>query len=181
MARIHGTECTHFSSAGLTTQTWLTNSKGLSLLNKTDPCDIYYLALGINDSNRLGVDYLGTVADIHSESSQNADTFCGNYGKIISAIKSHAPYAKIVLFTLRENSETRKSYNETIIEIAKHMGIPYIVQDSDPFFTSVFYNNTMKSGHPIAITYSGMAKAYERLLKNCIVRNAGYFSNLFEN
>lgn len=182
MARVHGTECTHFSTGGLTTKTWLTNSNGLSLLNKTDPCDIYYLALGINDSNRLGVDYLGTVADIHSDNSElNADTFCGNYGKIISAIKSHAPYAKIVLFTLRENSEVRKSYNDTIIAIAKHMGIPYIVQDSDPFFTSAFYNDTMKSGHPIAITYSGMAKGYERLLKKCIVSNVQYFSNLFEN
>lgn len=182
MARIHGTECIHFSTGGLTTQTWQTNSKGLSLLNKTEPCDIYYLALGINDSNRLGADYLGTVADIHIDKSElNADTFCGNYGKIISAIKSHAPQAKIVLFTLRENSEVRKSYNDTIIEIAKHIGIPYIIQDSDPFFTSTFYNDTMKSGHPIAITYSGMAKGYERLLKKCIVSNTQYFSNLFED
>ena len=182
MARIHGTECSHFSTGGLTTRSWLTNARGLSRLNATDPCDIYYLALGINDSNRLGLEYLGTTADIHSDNSElNADTFCGNYGKIISAIKSHAPYAKIVLFTIRENNEIRKAYNDTIIAIAKHIGIPYIIQDSDPFFTSSFYNSTMKSGHPIAITYSGMAKGYERLLKKCIVSNAQYFSNLFEN
>lgn len=176
MARANGTECEAFSSGGLTTRSWLTHSKGLNLLNASDPCDIYYLALGINDSNNLGLDYLGTTADI----ANKADTFCGNYGKIINAIKAHAPKAKIVMFTLTENSDVRTAYNNTIMEIANYFGVPYIVQDSDAFFTSSFYTDTKKSGHPIAITYSGMAKAYERLIKKCVVGHSQYFSDLYE-
>lgn len=176
MARKHGTECVNYSGGGLTTRSWLTNSKGLSLLKNTDPCDIYYLTLGINDSNNLGLDYIGSSADI----STKADTFYGNYARIIAEIKAHAPKAKIVLFTIRENSDVREAFNEAIKEIAKLHGVPYIVQDSDEFFLSSFYLDTMDQGHPIAVTYSGMAEAYGRLLRNCVVENVGYFADMYE-
>ena len=64
MARKHGTICTNYSSGGLTTRSWLTDSKGLPLLNASDPDDIYYLVLGINDNYSLGLSYLGSISDI---------------------------------------------------------------------------------------------------------------------
>ena len=182
MAREYGTVCENYSRGGLTTRTWLTASEGLNKLKTTDPCDIYYLALGINDSNNLGVDYIGSSSDVSlSNYSANADTYFGNYSRIISEIKKHAPKAKIVLFTLRENSDVRAAYNEAIKEIAALHGVPYIVQDDDEFFTSSFYNDTMDQGHPIAVTYSGMAKGYARLIADCVVNNVAYFANLYEN
>ena len=183
MARNHGTTCTNYSKGGLSTRTWLTDNKGLSLMQASDPEDIYYIALGINDYYSLGTDYLGSISDITSHSSYTdyPDTFYGNYGKIIEQIQAHAPHCKIVMFTIAGSgtNTVKDAYNTAIVEISSHYGLPYIVQDDDPFFVSDFYNKTKVEGHPIAITYSGMADAFERLLISCIRNNVAYFKNTF--
>lgn len=175
LARKLGTNCVNYSEGGLTTRTWLTASKGLSLLNSTPPQDIYYLVLGINDTLMLGSSYLGSVADIEN----SADTFYGNYGKIINAIKAHAPNAKIMMFTTALNYGSADKFNNAIIEIANHFSIPYGVQLSEEFFNSNFYLQNQVAGHPIAIVYSGMANAFERIIKKNIVNNVAYFKYLY--
>ena len=175
MARKNGTQCINFSEGGLTTRTWLTSSKGLSLLKSTEPLDVYYLALGINDFIALKKSYLGTIADIEKQS----DTFYGNYGKIINAIKAHAPKAKIIMFTTAFDYDDSPKFNNAIIEIANYFKIPYAVQLSDPFFTSDFYLKNQVAGHPIAIVYSGMANAFERLIQKCVIDNINYFKFIY--
>lgn len=180
MARKHGTICTNYSSGGLHTRSWLTANKGLPLLLSSDPEDIYYLALGINDVYSLGIDYLGSITDITSHESYDdyGDTFYGNYGRIIEQILEHAPHAKIVMFTCASTTGNYPAFNNAIIEIAEHYNIPYIVQADDPFFHSTIYTN-MSGSHPTAIGYSGMAVAFERLLNKCIVNNQNYFFDLY--
>ena len=179
LARKTGSSCMNFSSGGQTTRSWLTAKKGLPLLLATEAQDIYYLALGINDANSGGEDYLGTINDIKDDYTQNADTFFGNYGKIISNIQNHAPNAKIVMFTIVPNTEMKATYNEAVVKIAEYFGIPYIVQTDDGFFTSNLYTNGMVQSHPVAVVYSGMANAFERLLKKCVIDNFEYFKNAF--
>lgn len=179
LARKTGASCVNFSAGGLSTKGWLTHSKGLPLMLSTEAQDVYYLALGINDANNYGNNYLGTIADIKADFTQNADSFFGNYGKIISNIKEHAPNAKIVMFTMVATTEMKATYNEAIIEIANHFEIPYIIQSDDDFFNSDFYANGKVQSHPIAVVYSGMANAFERLLKKCILNNFDYFANAF--
>lgn len=175
MARKNGTQCVNFSEGGLTTRTWLKSTKGLSLLNSTEPLDAYYLALGINDFIALKEPYLGTIADIEKQ----ADTFYGNYGKIINAIKSHAPKAKIIMFTTAFDYADSPKFNNAIIEIANYFKIPYVVQLSDPFFTSDFYLKNQHYGHPVAICYSGMANAFDRLICKCVADNQKYFMFMY--
>lgn len=179
LARKTGTKCVNFSAGGLSTRGWLNNSKGLSLLLETEPQDIYYLALGINDANNYGAEYLGSLRDLQENYAQNPDTFYGNYGKIIGNIKNHAPNAKIVMFSIVPTTEMKAAYNDAIFEIADHFGVPYIVQTDDSFFTSDFYGNGKVEGHPTAPVYSGMANAFERLLKKCIIENYEYFSDAY--
>lgn len=181
MARNLGVTCTNYSKSGLTTKTWLTDSKGLSLVLSNDPEEIYYLVLGINDAYSLGSDYLGALTDITSHESyvDYPDTFYGNYGKIIEQIQGHAPHAKLVMFETPHVTEAAITYNAAIVEIANHYGIPYINQRDDTFITSSFYWDNMVKGHPIAIAYSGMASAFERLLNNCIKNNVDYFKDAF--
>lgn len=176
MARKHGTLCTNYSSGGLTTRSWLTATKGLPLLLSSNAEDIYYLALGINDVYSLGINYLGVITDItdHESYADYGDTFYGNYGRIIEQIQTHAPHAKIVMFTCASTTGNYPAFNNAIIEIAEHYNIPYIVQADDPFFHSEIYTN-MSGSHPTAIGYSGMAVAFERLLNKCIVNNQNYF------
>lgn len=180
LARKHGTTCTNYSSGGLTTRSWLTATKGLPLLLSSDAEDIYYLALGINDYYHEGQSYLGDITDITSHQSYEdyGDTFYGNYGRIIEQIQTHAPHAKIVMFTVANTSTVPQMFSDAIIEIAEHYNIPYIVQAEDPFFQSSVYTR-MAGGHPTSIGYSGMAVAFERLLNKCIVDNLTYFFDLY--
>lgn len=179
LARKLGTSCVNFSKGGLSTKGWLTNSKGLPLMLATDPQDIYYFALGINDANYYGVDYLGSVEDICEDYTQNPDTFYGNYGRIIANVKEHAPQAKLVMFTMVPTTDTKATFNVAIAEIATHFGIPCVTQMDDQFFSSEFYENGKVQSHPVAIVYSGMANAFERLLKKCIIENYDYFADAF--
>lgn len=179
LARKNGATCINFSSGGLTTRSWLTASKGLPLLLSSEPQELYLLALGINDAYTLGAEYIGNITDIKEDPAQNGDTFYGNYGKIISNIKTHAPNSRIVLITLHERVESYAAFNDAIIDIANHFGIAYVVQDEDPFFMSEFYINNMVGGHPVAVVYSGMAAAIERLLERCLVEQFEYFKEVF--
>ena len=171
LARMSGNKCINFSSGGLSTRTWLTHEKGLKLLNSSEPQQLYICALGINDYYHLGESYLGTIADIQTK----ADTFYGNYAKIIEAVKTKAPNAKIIMLTTSGTDAIARKFNNAIIDIAKHYNIPYLIQNDDPFFASSFYRNNMVNGHPLAIVYSSMAKTFRRMIEKCMYDNLSYF------
>ena len=179
IARMCGVSAVNFSSGGLTTETWLTHPKGLSLMKSTDPQNLYFLALGINDYSRGGSEYLGTPEDMKANFLENPNTFYGNYGKIIGEIKNHAPNAKLIIMTIARKgngSDVVDSYNSAIKNIAMHFSIPCINQLDDSFFNSAFYK-AMVEGHPVATTYSGMALAIMRLFSKCCIEYKSYFDD----
>lgn len=166
----------NFTKGGLSTRTWLQDTNyGLSKLLSTDKCGLYILTLGINDiyiSN-----YIGTISDINDEDpSLNPDTFYGNYGKIISNILSYSPKSKIIISTIKHPDSRINDINTAIIEIANHFNIPYISQPNNWYFKTSFFN-TFDHGHPIAITYSGMANAITEMIEECMVDNRSYFDD----
>lgn len=171
LGRKNGINVTNFSKGGLTTQTWLTNEHGLTLLNSSPKCDLYVLALGINDYYRGKEAYLGTTSDISTQS----DTFYGNYSKIINAIKSKAPDSKIIISTIAYKSDLTDKYNDAIRKLATHFNIPVIDQQTEPFFSSDYYLNHMQGGHPTGPVYSGMAKAMQNLIEQSMSDNLSYF------
>ncbi|HJF09648.1 MAG TPA: GDSL-type esterase/lipase family protein [Lactobacillus crispatus] len=177
LARKNGATAINYSRGGQTTRGWLTDTeRGLDLLNSTKPQDLYILSLGINDYQKLGKDYLGSEDDIDKET----DTYFGNYGKIIKAVKTHAPNAKIVLATLSQTDNAAPDYNQAIQTLAKHFSITCIVLNDDPFFTSDLYLNHMYGGHPTGPVYAEMANAYERLISKAMVNDLSYFES-YEN
>ena len=178
IARRNGITCTNYSKGGLSTRSWLTSEKGKTLLDSSNADNLYLLALGINDANNLGLDYLGSINDIKTDYTKNADTFYGNYGKIISIIMAKSSTAKIVMLDLAndDNSSLYNTYNTAIKNIAAHFGIPCIHENDDAFFNSSFYKDK-SHGHPTATTYGGMALAIERLFAQCCVDNVSYFRN----
>ena len=180
LGRKMGCSCSNYSFSGLTTRTWLASSNGLSKLKSEPGKDLYYLVLGLNDSYSLGIDYLGTIEDItdFDSRSEYRDTFYGNYGKIIENIKEHSPSAKIVMVTMSGDDSKKLQFNDAMIDIACHYGIPYIEQNDDLFFRSNTYSD-MIYGHPTALGYSGMANAIERLMLKCIKNNYTYFRSSY--
>lgn len=184
LGRKHGIDVTNFTKGGLRCDTWLTDAMGLTLLNSESAKNLYVVALGINDTTAIdnGTLTLGTTSDIDvNNSSNNANTFYGYYGKIISAIKTKAPNAKIILSTIpRSDKPTYATVNNAIIEIANLFNTPYIVALNDSLFTSdYFVTQTKVSSHPTAPSYSGMANAYSKLISKCIVENYQYFMNYY--
>lgn len=175
LARKWGTSMLHLAKGGLSTRTWLTDDQGLKKLNESDPQDIYYLCLGINDYFGLGDSYLGIESDIDS----GADSFYGNYGKIIKAIQTKAPLAKIIMFgitiTPGDSHDRQQRFSDAQQKIAAHFNIPFISENDDELFSSEYYIKNMGSGHPSSYLYGAMAEGFERLIQRAIYRNRDYF------
>lgn len=175
LARRLGNTCVNLSTGGLTTRTWLTNANGLAKLNSEAACDCYLLNLGINDANSLGTDYLGTISDINDGNpSANADTFYGNYGKIVEAIKAKAPNAHIIFVKTMRTGTQYTAFDTAIAEIAAHYGVPCIAPFDDVYFSSNGFTTQVRS-HPTANDYAGIAMAIERLYSQISVTNYTYF------
>jgi len=180
IARKIGATCINFSKGGLTTRSWLTDPMGLALLQSSDALSLYLCALGANDISKLGVNYLGTSADIHVDNpSLNADTFYGNYGKIISAILTKSPNAKIILFTVAYTyNSVEAQFNTAIRSIASIFGIKAILVSADLYYAAdSVYNTARVQNHPTAALYAGMAEANIRLIDRCVYDNLDYFAD----
>lgn len=180
MARHCGLTATNYSKGGYDVSKWLNDADiGLAKLEADTAKDLYVIVLGINDEKSLSdatADVpVGTTADIDvSDPSQNADTFCGHYGRMLSAILAHAPKAKIILVRPLLTTTAKQT---AIINIAALYGLPSFAMGADDYYSSDFYRNNRYTGHPIAATYAGMAMAFERQINQCIVDNISYFTN----
>lgn len=154
--REHGIQVSLFSKGGAMTRTWLSNTWGLTALQNANALDCYVIGLGVNDAWSLGADYLGTVADVHVGSeSENADTYYGNYSKIIAAIKAKSPRAKIFCLTNpRDTASIGSIYNQAVVDIVSLYSNTYLIDlTADQFYTSDVFKNTWYSAHSTALGY----------------------------
>lgn len=180
LARRNGFTGFNFSGGGMSTRTWLTSERGLTKLNSSDICDLYILALGINDYYGLGESYLGTENDITTK----ADTFYGNYAKIIEAIQAKSSTSKLIMLdiAIRNNeSSSNKTlinkFNNAIVKIANHYNIPVAYQNKNRYFELDLYRNSMYHGHPSIVGYSAMATQLENTISECMFANQSYFES----
>ena len=162
IAREHGMTCINFSKGGLTTRSWLTDINGLPKLKDTENlCNAYIIGLGVNDYNKLGVNYLGTIEDIKEDYTQNADSFYGNYGKIIANIFNISSKSKIFVLTIPESNAIAEQYNNAIREIARCFENVYVIDlysDNLTDYAEGFINENKRVGHYNSITYNYMSK-----------------------
>lgn len=171
LARKYGINYGIYAWSGLRTDTWLTSQYGWSALN-SDPvkCDLYVLALGINDAGQIA--NLGTPDDIPLYSN----TFYGNYSRIIANIQQVAPDAKMVMISCGRTGTNYNTINTAIRTIAEYYGLPYIQQQDDYYIGSRIYSATMKSNHPTMPGYACIARAMDRLLGKCYIDHIDYFN-----
>lgn len=172
LERKTGSTVVCYSKGGLSTKTWLENTTyGLAKLNSETANQLYIIALGINDGNQNIS--IGTVSDITSD---NTNSFYSYYGRIIRAVKAHAPNAIIMLSTCARWSNTYKPYSVAIRAIGEYYSLPVLDLDESGFFQSDFFADTQVSNHPTAINYSAMAKEYERLIEDALAKNASQYN-----
>lgn len=170
MARQNGVQGKLYSIPGINCKKWLidTSVYGLSQMLTDTPSNLYFIFLGINEETT------GTVEDCHEDWTDNADTFYGNYGKIIGNIKTHAPNAKIVCIAFHYISAEK---NIAIRQIAKFYGVAVLEAENEPYFSSKVYSDGFAYGHPVAVTYAGMASAFQRCFAKCVENNITYFKS----
>lgn len=124
-----------FAKGGLEASQWLTDTdKGYPVASLTENlCQAYIIGLGINDSARHDTSYIGTVADIDTTNEDlNANSFIGNYAKIIQKMKKLQRGVKIFVLTMGDsttdtNAPTYQAYNEAIREIAGFFENVYLI------------------------------------------------------
>lgn len=161
IAKKHNITAINYSKGGLTTKTWLENNQyGLAKLNSESANNLYIIALGINDANQNIP--IGSINDIESDST---NSFYSYYGRIIRAIKAHAPNAIIMLSTCARFDTQYVPFSNAIKSIGNYYNIAVFDLSTNIFFKSEFFSNNQISGHPTAINYSAMANEYQYLIE----------------
>lgn len=99
IARTAGIQVRNFSKGGMTAKKYCDSfAKERGFWDASLACQAYTLALGCNDINHIA---LGSTADIDpADYHNNAPTFAGYYGQIITRYKQLQPKARFFLLTL---------------------------------------------------------------------------------
>ncbi|MBO5891218.1 MAG: SGNH/GDSL hydrolase family protein [Oscillospiraceae bacterium] len=160
MEREHGIPVTLFSKGGASTRSWLTAEWGLSAMQSANPCDCYIIGLGVNDKSSLGTNYLGTSADVTiGNEDSNADTFYGNYSKIIASLLAKSPRCKIFCLTMPSTqSDPANTFNVAIRDIVDMYDNAHLIDlEGDSYFGSSEYTALWNVAHSTATGYKAIA------------------------
>ena len=179
MARDSGNTYYNFSKGGLTTKTWMTDPDyGYALASQPDKlCDMYIIGLGQNDAGQSMT--VGTSADINmSNPDLNADTFYGNYGKIIQKMQALAPKAPIFVCS-RPTVPASNKYETAIRAMPTLFDNVYLLDMykhvNDYYDSNSIIRRCLRSGHYNAIGYQVMSKHIEEEISNVIKANLDDF------
>lgn len=181
--RKYGVECTLFTKGGTTTRSWLNGEWGKSLLESSEPLEMYYIGLGNNDYYSLGASYLGSASDIHiGNEEQNADTYYGNYSKIIATIKSKSPRAKVFCFTEPNKSkdDVCHSFNEAVRNIAEMYDNVFLfdLEYNEKYMTNGIFKSFEYGSHYVAPGYKLMAEFIYKMTSDYILNNSNDFMDI---
>lgn len=180
MARDSGNTYYNFTRGGMTTRSWLTSNKGLPMATDGEhDVQCYIMALGVNDLTIT--DYLGTSSDIDlSDYNNNADTFYGNYAKIIQILTERNSKVKFFLMTIPTTWTTAADYNTAINYIANLFDNCYVLDlyQYTTIVNSGFILNNKRSGHYNALAYKYIAQLIEILMNKCIYDNYEDFEQI---
>lgn len=180
IAQKYGASFTSLAYSGYTAQSFVQDK--LDDLKNAGQQDVYFIALGINDSAPWRTQPLGSIDDIHNDYTSNPDSFYGNYGRIIGTIRQVSPNAKIIPITImsdwgRNENSGRVGFDKAIKNIANKYGLPVVDVLSDQYFKSDEFYQLQISNHPTAVGYAILAERLEKLIQRVIIDNPEYFAD----
>ena len=169
LSRKLGNICLNFGRSGASAKSWYTDELCYGEIIKSENlCQCYIVGIGTNDS--------GTIGDINdidwTNRDNNADTFYGNYAKILQLINSIATRAIIFCFTLPyPRAEAAK--NVAIREIVANSNISnaFLVDleaDYNDYFKDEDFLKFAYDGHFNAVGYANCAEINLFALNNTI-------------
>lgn len=165
IARAAGCKVYNFSRGGMTAkQYWDSFAEQNDYWNPDKLCQAYILALGVNDLNGRNQE-LGSISDINFENySQNAQTFCGYYARIIQRLKTMQPQARFFLMSMprstNEPDEKVEGHSRLLNEMANVFEYTYVLDFAKyaPVYDKEFKQKFFLGGHMNPMGYMLTAK-----------------------
>ena len=140
ICRLCGSNGYNFSKGGMQVKTWLeTDSERCWKGASKNPKQAYICTLGINDSSKgqTTVGNISTDVDI-SNCENNADTFAGNYAKLIYKLRTVSPRSVIFLVTLPKPGV--EEWNDVIRNLSTLFDRVYVIDIE--YLKDLYYNNS---------------------------------------
>ena len=182
LARLTGNTYYNFSQGGLTTKTWLASNHATDCFDGNHNCDCYFIGLGQNDKNVSMT--VGTTADIDLNNyNNNADTYCGNYGKIIQKLQELQPKAPIFCFIDPNPPHNDQDYNNAVKAVVALFSNVYLL-DLDAYAKNLFRDSNeiigsqLRSGHYSALGYQQVAYVVATYVDWIVRHNLSAFSQV---
>ncbi|MBR2375851.1 MAG: SGNH/GDSL hydrolase family protein [Clostridia bacterium] len=184
IARSTGSKVYNFSQGGMTAKLYddFANRSGFWKTDKL--CQAYIIALGVNDILNRATPNLGSLADIDLENYENnADTFAGNYAKIIQRLKKLQPRAKFFLVSIPrygdETDEKKRLHRDLLIDLSKLFTNTYVVDlyEYAPVYDQEFFEKYWL-GHMNPMGYVLSARMIESYIDYLIRKNPQDFNQV---
>ena len=180
LARRYGNKCLNFGFSGATTKTWYTNETHgkVELVQEQNKCQAYVVGLGVNDT--VTESNVGSPSDIDLDNyNNNAESFYGNYAKVIQTIMEFAPTAYIFVFTIPKTGGTNRfsEIKNNVIKgvVAKLASDRVFVIETNEYselFNLDIITDNAYSSHYTAIGYANIATINAIMLTDCMNMNA---------
>lgn len=175
-----GKTVTNLGYGSTTTHSWRYADDNLganiSLATSITDADCYIVGLGFND--RGGKVSLGSVTDIATDKSTNADTFYGNYDYIIDTLLKVNDKCHIFLLTMPAPVDTNHVYNVAIREVSKlyssRVHLIDLAENYNDYYSKGIIADTF-NGHGFPLTYQLMSMVLQKAISNYIVTNYDQF------
>ncbi len=160
MARLTGATVYNFSQGGMSAREYCKHfADRHDLWNPDKICQAYIFALGVNDLKGIA---LGTVEDSHEDYTQNADTFAGWFGQILTRYRQISPDAKFFLVTQpirgedpQNKTEERDGHAALMYDFAARDKNTYVIdlRKYAPVYDEEFHRHFYLGGHLNASGY----------------------------
>ena len=191
MCKLIGARACNYSHGGLTAKAWweeyINSSSGL-LYGTTesngkvvdsphfvdDIHSAYVIGLGTNDASQ-GFEVGDINSDIKDDYNDNANTFIGNYAKIIQKIRELNK--RVAIFCIiYDNSVMSSKYDNAIKNIAKKFDGVFVI-DFRSYIAekNINISNYVYQGHYNTIGYQFMAFMLLNAINNIVYDNLSYF------
>ena len=192
IARSCGLEALNFSCGGLSCHTFFdAYIKVNSPFIEEKKCQAYFIALGINDFNHMDELYtkgFGTLKDVDFQNEDNnADSFVGQYVRIIQKLRKLEPKCRIFVVTaakeVPENDVKRKYFNlleKTLLELPRYFEFLYVIdiRKYGPRFNKKFAKKYFLGGHMSALGYKNFADMMIKYTDYLIESNPDEFAQV---
>ncbi len=162
IARAAGCKVYNFSKGGMTAKEYVENFAEARGFWDTDKlCQAYIMALGVNDILNRNQP-LGDISDIDkNDYNNNADTFCGNYCRIIQRYKEMQPRARFFLVAIPhhtigdERADKVNAHAELLHKIAAEFDNVYVIDLAKygPLYDEEFCKHFFMGSHMNPLGY----------------------------